>query len=44
MPQMEASTNSYMIRPNDTVAFSPEEMFKRSIQQTVDNDDDEEWR
>lgn len=44
MPSLEAETNSYMIRPNDTVAFSPEEMFKKSVQQTVDNDDDEEWR
>lgn len=34
--------NSYQIKANQTVEFNPEEMFKGV--QTVDSEDDEEWR
>jgi len=44
IPQSDIEPNSYIVRPNQTVEFSPEEMFKRSVQQMVDNEDDDEWR
>ena len=41
--QEEVIPDSYIVRPNQSVAFDPEEMFKRSAEASVDNDDDE-WR
>lgn len=38
-PNPEPQPNSYMINPNQTVDFNPDEMFKLQLEE-----DDEEWR
>ena len=43
MPEDEVEPNSYMVNPNRTVSFSPEEMFKKSVV-AVDSEDDDDWR
>lgn len=42
LPQADLPQESYMINPDKTVDFNPEEMFKTQL--AGDNDDDEDWR
>lgn len=44
MPDTEIIPDSYMVKANQTVDFSPDEMFRQKSIQAVDNEDDEEWR
>ena len=40
--EIKPEANSYIVNPNQTVDFSPEEMFK--LPYNEQNEDDDEWR
>jgi len=44
-PEIETKPNSYMIDPNQTVGFDPDEIFTKSVNQTLDQiEESGDWR
>lgn len=44
LPGSEPEPNSYMVNPDQTVSFDPEEMFKRGGELITEEEDNDEWR
>lgn len=46
LPDIQPDPNGYIIDPNQTVSFSPDEMFRRNVDRSLDaiEEDDDDWR